>query len=235
MVGLFAGLYGVDASPARVDALLGLVDQAEKRNARAEQLSGGQRQRLAIAIALVNRPAVAFLDEPATGLDPQARRALWETVRGVRDDGTTLVLTTHYLEEAEALCDRVAIMDRGRVIACDAPADLIRGLGMAATVRAGLAGGGLDLAALGALPGVLDAAEIGAEGGAAVRLQTDDAQATLVALLPLAERRGVALTDLATAQPTLEDVFLALTGRAYETGEPGAREAEAPRGRRRRR
>ena len=176
------------------------------------------------------------MDEPSTGLDPQARRALWQTIRGIRDEGTTVVLSTHFMDEAEALCDRVAIMDRGRVIACDAPGALVRGLGMAATVRAVVAGGALPSAALGTLPGVIEAVEDVAGGRAAVRLRTDDAQATLVALLALAERRGVVLSELGSAQPTLEDVFLALTGRAYEAGETGDPTAEEPnRGRRRRR
>ena len=241
IVALFAGLYGVDASAARVDELLGLVGLGEKRGARVEQLSGGQQQRLAIALALVNRPRVVFLDEPTTGLDPQARRTLWQTVRDVRAGGATVVLTTHYMEEAETLCDRVAVMDRGRVIACDAPAALVRGLGMAATVRARIAGADLPAAALAALPGVTGAA---AGGGAEVRLQTADAQATLVGLLDLAARHGVTLTDLATAQANLEDVFLRLTGRRYETGveesrgregeESGSRAGEQAKRRRRR-
>ncbi len=238
LVELFAGLYGVDASAPRVAALLALVGLAEKRGARADQLSGGQRQRLALALALVNRPVIAFLDEPTTGLDPQARRTLWETVRGIRAEGTTVVLTTHYMEEAQALCDRVAIMDRGRVIACDTPAALVRSLGMAATVRAAIAAGDLPPASLAALPGVTAAAEETADARPALRLRTDDAQATLVALLDLADRRGVTLVDLATTQATLEDVFLALTGRPYETGEASEasrRGVEASRRGRRRR
>ena len=143
LISLFGGLYGAPTPPARADELLALVGLTEKRASRVDQLSGGQQQRLSIALALVNRPRVVFLDEPTTGLDPQARRALWATVRGVRDGGATVVLTTHYMEEAETLCDRIAIMDRGRVIALDTPAALIRNLGMAATVRARVAGGHL--------------------------------------------------------------------------------------------
>ena len=169
---------------------------------------------MSIALALVNEPKVVFLDEPTTGLDPGARRQLWETVRGIRAGGTTVVLTTHYMEEAEVLCDRVAIMDRGRVIALDTPAALVRGLGMAATVRATVAEGRLPAGAAGTLPGV-----VGDDGdGGEVRLRTTDVQATLVGLLELARGHGVRLSDLGSAQANLEDVFLGLTGRRYEEG-----------------
>src|ERR671921_2015335 len=136
IIALFAALYGADASPARVEHLLAMVGLEEKRRARINTLSGGQQQRLAIALALVNRPRIAFLDEPTTGLDPAARRTLWQTIRDIRDKETTVVLTTHYMEEAEQLCDRIAIMDRGRVVACDTPRALIQQLGADATVRA---------------------------------------------------------------------------------------------------
>ena len=230
LIELFAGLYDVDASPARVDALLDLVGLADKRNARVDQLSGGQRQRLAIAVALVNRPTVAFLDEPTTGLDPQARRALWTTVRGIRAEGTTVVLTTHYMEEAETLCDRVAIMDRGRVIASDTPTALVRTLGAAATIRATVDGGDLPFAALTGLSDVIAADDETIDGRPTLRLRSIDAQATLVALLDLADRHGVALTDLSSTQANLEDVFLSLTGRRYEQGveESRSRGVEEP-------
>jgi ABC-2 type transport system ATP-binding protein len=125
IVELFALFYG-----KRVDsmALLRSVDLEDKAKQKQEKLSGGQRQRLSIAVALVNEPQVLFLDEPTTGLDPQARRNLWELVRAIRTRGTTVFLTTHYLDEAEALCDRVAIMDAGRVVALDSPAALIQAL-----------------------------------------------------------------------------------------------------------
>ena len=217
LIELFAGLYGVAADAGRVDRLLDLVDLGEKRGARVEQLSGGQRQRLSIALALVNDPRLVFLDEPTTGLDPQARRNLWQTVRGIRAGGTTVVLSTHYMEEAEVLCDRVAIMDRGRVIACDTPAALVRALGMAATVRAHVATGALPAAALAALPGVTD--HVGTADAGEVELRTTDVQATLVALLDLARRHDATLSDLSSAQANLEDVFLTLTGRRYEAEE----------------
>ena len=124
-VELFALCYGVTVDAM---ALLKEVDLADKAGQRQEKLSGGQRQRLSIATALVNRPRVLFLDEPTTGLDPQARRNLWELVRGIRQSGTTVFLTTHYMDEAEVLCDRVAVMDHGQIIAMDPPRALITAL-----------------------------------------------------------------------------------------------------------
>jgi ABC-2 type transport system ATP-binding protein len=124
-VELFALCYGVTVNAM---ALLKEVDLADKAGQRQEKLSGGQRQRLSIATALVNKPRVLFLDEPTTGLDPQARRNLWELVRGIRQSGTTVFLTTHYMDEAEVLCDRVAVMDHGKIIAMDPPRTLITAL-----------------------------------------------------------------------------------------------------------
>ena len=124
-VELFALCYGVSVDAL---ALLGQVDLGERAGQRQEKLSGGQRQRLSIAAALVNRPRVLFLDEPTTGLDPQARRNLWDLVRKIREAGTTVFLTTHYMDEAEVLCDRVAVMDSGRIIAMDEPRSLIGAL-----------------------------------------------------------------------------------------------------------
>ena len=124
-VELFALCYGVTVDAM---ALLKEVDLADKAGQRQEKLSGGQRQRLSIATALGNKPRVLFLDEPTTGLDPQARRNLWELVRGIRQSGTTVFLTTHYMDEAEVLCDRVAVMDHGEIIAMDPPRTLITAL-----------------------------------------------------------------------------------------------------------
>jgi ABC-2 type transport system ATP-binding protein len=218
LIALFAGLYDVDRSPGRVRELLQTVGLEEKQKAPVDQLSGGQRQRLAIALALVNRPKIAFLDEPTTGLDPAARRALWATLRAIRDAGTTIVLTTHYMEEAETLCDRVAIMDRGRIVALDSPATLIRKLGTAATIRATVATGDLPLGRLAALPGVVTAEGETIDGRPALRLTTTDAHETLIALLELAARYTVTLADLSSARPSLEDVFLSLAGHTFEHG-----------------
>src|SRR5215212_2006096 len=157
IVALFAALYGADASPPRVERILALVGLEEKRRSRTNTLSGGQQQRLAIALALVNTPRIAFLDEPTTGLDPAARRTRWQTLRAIRDKETTGVLTTHYMEEAEQLCDRIAIMDRGRVVACGTPRALIQQLGADATVRASFLQGAMTRDDLQRLEGVLSA------------------------------------------------------------------------------
>lgn len=125
IIEMFAAAYGTRVDP---QAILDEVQLGEKADSFAEQLSGGQRQRLSIAAALVHAPTVFFLDEPTTGLDPQARRNLWDLIREVRDRGVTVLLTTHYLDEAELLCDRVAIMDNGKIIALDTPKKLIQQL-----------------------------------------------------------------------------------------------------------
>ena len=216
IIALFAALYGADASPARVDHLLTLVGLEEKRRSRINTLSGGQQQRLAIALALVNTPRIAFLDEPTTGLDPAARRTLWQTIRNIRDKETTVVLTTHYMEEAEQLCDRIAIMDRGRVVACDTPRALIQQLGADATVRATMQQGSIAGDDLQRLEGVVTADLREGDGHETLELRTTDAQATLIALLHLAQRQQVTLSGLSTVQASLEDVFLARTGHQYE-------------------
>ncbi len=218
---LFASLYRADASAERVESLLALVGLEEKGRSRINTLSGGQQQRLAVALALVNTPRIVFLDEPTTGLDPAARRTLWRTIRDIRAAGATVVLTTHYMEEAEQLCDRIAIMDRGRVVACDTPRALIQDLGADATVRAVVEKEGLAPADLESLTGVV-AAEIEAgDDRDMIALRTTDAQATLIDLLDLAGRRQMKLTGLGTSQATLEEVFLARTGHRYE-GEEAA-------------
>ena len=238
LIELFAALYGVDASKGRVDELLGLVGLEEKAGAPARDLSGGQRQRLSITLALVNRPRVAFLDEPTTGLDPNARRDLWQVIRDVRAAGTTVVLTTHYMEEAQILCDRAAILDRGRIIALDTPNGLISALGIEATITARVTGGQVPEGALEALPAVLRAETVTGR----ILLQTRDVQATLLGLMQVVERSGVTLAELTSSQSTLEDVFLSLTGRQYEGEDEGGKserredgENEGRRGRRSRR
>jgi ABC-2 type transport system ATP-binding protein len=235
LIELFANLYEVPNAATRAPELLKLVNLEEKAGSRVEELSGGQQQRLSIALALVNNPRVTFLDEPTTGLDPHARRSLWETILGVRKAGTTVVLTTHYMEEAEVLCDRIAIMDGGRVIACDTPAGLIRDLALEATVSASIAQGTISEDALRNLPGVVSAALALTETPPRLRLQTGNAQATITALLELSSTNQVLLDDLSSTRATLEDVFLARTGRTYEqtTESPPAEEAHAKRGRRR--
>ena len=223
LIDLFASFYNVPEPRSRAPELLTLVGLEDKAGNRVDQLSGGQQQRLSIALALVNTPRVTFLDEPTTGLDPHARRNLWNSVLGVRDAGTTVVLTTHYMEEAEVLCDRIAIMDAGRVIACDTPAGLIRGLDLEATVSATVAPESLGPSftdALEELPGVVSTIVAPTETPPRIRLQTRDVQATIVGLLALADRERVRLDDLGSTRATLEDVFLARTGRTYEDQEP---------------
>jgi ABC-2 type transport system ATP-binding protein len=216
IIALFAALYGADASPVRVEHLLTLVGLEEKRRSRINTLSGGQQQRLAIALALVNTPRIAFLDEPTTGLDPAARRTLWQTIRDIRAEETTVVLTTHYMEEAEQLCDRIAIMDSGRVVACDTPRALIQQLGADATVRATVQHGSITGEDLRSLEAVVTAELRDRDGSQFFDLRTTDAQVTLTALLHLAQRQGITLSGLSTSQASLEDVFLARTGHRYE-------------------
>jgi ABC-2 type transport system ATP-binding protein len=204
---LFARFYG-PVSPARIAGVLETVGLEGKAGARVSELSGGQQQRIAIALALVHEPEVVFLDEPTTGLDPQARRNLWDVVRAIEAEGRTVILTTHYMEEAEQLCDRVAIMDEGRIVALDSPRELVHALG-----PGGLIGfeGGPDRSALGALPGVR---EVRAENGG-WELSTGSIRRTLPALLALAEQDGGEVGWLTVRRRSLEDVFLALTGREY--------------------
>jgi len=198
----FASLYAVPRS--RVGEWLERVGLVDKAETRVEDLSGGQAQRLSIACALVHDPDVVFLDEPTASLDPQARRNLWDLLSGLNDSGRTVVLTTHYMDEAEVLCDRVAIMDHGRILQVDTPAALVRGLD--APARITVAPGQLDLEQAQALPGV-DEAEVGADG---VRLTTRQPAAVIGRLAEQDRLDGVRVHT-----GTLEDVFLDLTGREY--------------------
>jgi ABC-2 type transport system ATP-binding protein len=204
---LFRSFY--DAGLA-VEEVLGMVQLEEKRKARVGTLSGGQKQRLSVACALVGDPDLVFLDEPTTGLDPQSRRQLWDLVDGMRHRGRTILLTTHYMEEAERLCDHVAIVDHGKVISLGTPRELIRSLGAEQVVHCELANGdGLPLDAFRALPGVLSAR---VDAGA-FALQVTAAHETIPALLGMLGSHGTSLTELRTHSPTLEDVFVSLTGR----------------------
>jgi ABC-2 type transport system ATP-binding protein len=210
LLALFCDLYGVPRDETRIAQLLETVGLEAKSGALARQLSGGQQQRLAIALALVHEPEIVFLDEPTTGLDPQARRNLWDVIRAIASEGRTVVLTTHYLEEAEELCDRTAIMDSGSVIALDSPRMLITELGPASRVT--FAADGLEAAALEALPAV---SSVSTRDDGSLDLVSEAPQQTLVGLVHLAEARGVELRDLAVRRPSLEDVFLRLTGREF--------------------
>ena len=190
------------------DQLIASVNLEEKVDDRSSNLSGGQLQRLAIAAALVNDPAVVFLDEPTTGLDPQARRSLWEVIKRLRDGGKTILITTHYLEEAEQLCDRLVVIDHGKVIAEGTPAGLISEHFERTTLEF-TSDARLDAAALQALPAV-DHHE---EKDAVTRLYSSNVTQSTGALLALAAGRGVDLRGFSVHTATLEDVFLKLTGR----------------------
>jgi ABC-2 type transport system ATP-binding protein len=207
---LFTDLYGADDSPARIRQLLDVVLLTEKANCRVEDLSGGQQQRLSLALALVNDPKIIFLDEPTMGLDPQARRNLWSLIRHLRSEDKTLVLTTHYMEEAEELCDRVAIMDRGRILISDTPHALVRSLNMDATILASVEpepGEHLDMD-LDILPGVTGKERNGKD----LWLRTEDAQTTITGLMKLAAERGMRLRNLSVRSANLADVFITYTG-----------------------
>jgi len=199
-----------------VDEIVKIVELESKRTSWVGKLSGGQKQRLALACALVGDPDLLFLDEPTTGLDPQSRRQLWDLLGAFRRRGGTILLTTHYMDEAQLLCDRVAIVDRGRVIALGTPRELIATLGAEHVIEFQPATGAAvpTLESFRALPGVCDArASNGAVSLRAVELHT-----ALPALLSALEREGVELTMLTTHSATLEDVFVSLTGRHLRDG-----------------
>ena len=191
--------------------VIGLVQLEEKAKSRVGSLSGGQKQRLALACALVGSPDFLFLDEPTTGLDPQARRQLWELIEQFKLAGRTILLTTHYMDEAERLCDRVAIMDHGKVIALGTPRELIASVCADHLVEfsAGAKAHPLDLAPLSAIEGIR---EIHQENGS-VSMQVTELHRAVPALLAELGRQSVALTELRTHSATLEDVFVTLTGR----------------------
>ena len=204
---LYASFYPKAANWNELLTQLGLE---EKRNTPFSKLSGGQKQRLFIALALLPDPQLVFLDELTTGLDPQARHAIWNLVRDVRARGKTVLLTTHYMEEAERLCDRVAILDHGRIVALDTPAALIRALGAEDRVVFSMDGG---------LPPALEkalaeAGRVETQGERVVVHGKEGRKVPLVSdVVSLLTTQGVPFRDLRTEQPTLEDVFLSLTGR----------------------
>ena len=201
-LGVWASLYGTQNT--RVEEMLDLVGLTDKSATRVEALSGGQKQRLSIACALVHEPEIVFLDEPTAALDPQARRNLWDLVGEIRGRGATVVITTHYMDEADALCDRVAIMDHGKILALDSPAALRRNLD--APVRIALPVGALSVADA----ADVDGAQTAREEGPSIVIETRAAERVLAALAS----RGT-LDGLQVSGANLEDVFLTLTGRAY--------------------
>jgi ABC-2 type transport system ATP-binding protein len=209
---VFRSFYRAGRTP---DEVIGLVGLEEKADQQYRTLSGGQRQRLALGCALVNQPELLFLDEPTTGLDPQGRRRVWEIIEQFRAGGGTVLLTTHYMEEAESLCDAVTVVDHGRVIARGSPRELIDSLGADSLIEFSLRDGErLAAEALDALSGVV---RVNA-GESSVVLHVRATHESLPALLDLVRRSGLALGDLRTHRPTLEDVFVSLTGRHLRDG-----------------
>jgi ABC-2 type transport system ATP-binding protein len=206
LVKLYASMYEVFLSKSQVIELLGRFELAEKANAQAQQLSGGQQQRVALALALANDPRIVILDEPTTGLDPQARRHVWDIIREIRAEGRTVLLTTHYMEEAQELCHHIGIIDRGELIALDTPGGLINGLDADTIITVTAQ---LPQEELLALPGVAGARYDGDK----LTVKTSNAQETVFGLQKLAVEHRQLLTDLSVKQPDLEDVFIALTGR----------------------
>jgi len=210
-VRLFRSFYERGREP---DEVIALVQLEEKTRARVGSLSGGQKQRLALACALVGDPQLLFLDEPTTGLDPQARRQLWELIGELRAGGRTIVLTTHYMEEAERLCDRVAIVDHGRAIALGTPRTLVQSLGADHVVEFALGDAPIDAERLSRLEGVRSVRS----NNGSWSLTVAELHVALPAILAEVERRGATLAELRTHSATLDDVFVSLTGRRLREG-----------------
>jgi ABC-2 type transport system ATP-binding protein len=185
---------------------------SEKKNSRIKGMSGGQKQRLAIALALVHDPQIIFLDEPTTGLDPQARRTLWDIILRLKDRGKTVVLTTHYMDEAHVLCDRIAIMDQGKLIALDTPSELVKNLQSDSAVEFRF-----DEEADVVLSEIEGVKQVGSQKDVHI-LYTDNLQNTLTSLIALASEKELKLVDLQTRTATLEDVFIHMTGRRLREG-----------------
>ncbi|MEE2888462.1 MAG: ABC transporter ATP-binding protein [Planctomycetota bacterium] len=200
-----------------VDEVMGMFSLEEKARTRTTHLSGGQRQRLAVACAMVSDPELLFLDEPTTGLDPQARRQLWDAIRDYQAGGGTVLLTTHYMEEAESLCGRVGIVDRGRIIALGTPTELIATTGGAHIVEANIEG----------ISSAISSEELALLPGVEAHTLTEDQLVLTVAaphlvvpgLINLLAQKGMSMDGLATRHASLEDVFMNLTGRHLRDGE----------------
>ncbi len=226
-------LYGGELSVvrARVEELLELLDLSEFADRKVITYSGGQRRRLDVALGMVHAPTLLFLDEPTTGLDPQNRANLWDHLRRLRDKGTTIFLTTHYLEEADALCDRITIMDHGTIVAQGTSRELkqrVAGDSVLLGLKEGGHGCERALALLGAQPYVREAS---ADGGQ-VRLYVEQGEAVLPEMLRLLDAEGIGLGSVRLSEPTLDDVFLRQTGRSLRdagrpAGDPQHRGAKA--------
>lgn len=204
---LFASLYGKEAN---VDELLGFVNLQEKKNAQVKDLSGGQQQRFTLASALVNEPEILFLDEPTTGLDPRARRDVWELVRKINERGITIVMTTHYMEEAEYLCNRVAIMDSGKILAINDPHQLINDL--THTTQVSFLSD--DIIAEGFWQGINGVEKMySSEPKVILDISDLDAVGDIIKRL---REKNISFSSFTVKTATLEDVYLHLTGKAFE-------------------
>jgi len=205
VIGFFGSLYRKSIPTTEIMKLV-VLDEAKK--VLVKNLSGGQQQRLSVALAFVNDPDIVFLDEPTTGLDPQARRTMWEMIESFRKKGKTIFLTTHYMEEAERLCDRVAIMDHGKIIALDSPQQMIKQNFRESAIQFKMKNAP-GQSALGSLKGVTHLVVEEED----ITIYSENIPATIGALLDIATHNGTDLSDLFVRQATLEDVFLKLTGK----------------------
>ncbi|PKQ27565.1 MAG: ABC transporter [Candidatus Anoxymicrobium japonicum] len=205
-VDLFGSFY---SNRRPVNELLEMVDLQDKKNSMLSELSGGQHKRVSIVLALVNDPRVVFLDEPTTGLDPQARRNIWEIIENLKAREKTVVITTHYIEEAERLCDRVAIMDHGKIIDIGTPAELVRRYSPESDISFKLAPE-IDRAVIEKITG---ARNVRNDGGGGYIVTTGTPRETLLGILTAARENGANVDNISMKQASLEDVFLKMTGR----------------------
>lgn len=212
IVRMYASFYrtSLPTQPLLEDVIL-----TEKANARVKNLSGGQKQRLAIALALVNDPLVVFLDEPTTGLDPQARRVLWDIVLSLKNKGKTVVLSTHYMEEADVLCDRICLMDQGKVVALDTPRNLVNLLQAQSTIEFRIVQAPPEIQqTMPTLLASIKGIKRTESHDEVFVLSTDDLQLSLIDLMAFTSQHKIQVSNLKTRTATLEDVFLHLTGRS---------------------
>ncbi len=209
LVELYASFYEVFLTRKQILAHLARFDLEEKAKAKAKELSGGQRQRLGLALSIAHDPRIVVLDEPTTGLDPQARRGIWDSIRQMQREGRTVILTTHYMEEAEVLCKRIGIIDHGKILALDTPHALTSSVGEASTLSADIELEDKHIEQVKALAGVTSVSYVGGR----LDIQTTQPQQTLTDLQVIAVSAGQSLRDVNIRQPNLEDVFLSMTGR----------------------
>ena len=209
LVELYASFYEVFLTKKQILEHLARFDLQEKAKSKVKELSGGQRQRLGLALAIAHDPRIVVLDEPTTGLDPQARRGIWDSIRQMQREGRTVILTTHYMEEAEVLCKRIGIIDHGKILALDTPHALTSALGEASTLSADIELEDKHIEQIKALAGVTSVSYVGGR----LDVQTSQPQQTLTDLQLISVSAGQSLRDVNIRQPNLEDVFLSMTGR----------------------